>query len=327
MGKKKKSKSKKSKGKKSKDKKKHLTKKAAAKQKKSDKKRKKKEAKKKAAPSKLKSITARPKKASAPMKALKSSAKPAPIGRGGKVKIDDLFAYRLLPWLLSLSNIKAPSAFLRKLKALQTKIYLLDHYLETNWNLEEKELAAFWEAIYRNLEAFDLSREEAVQMVKQIERYQSHEISMRDDKSPTRFTIRHFYYYKSCDVKLMRTLIYRADPNLEKIVRKTDWTDFDLITEVNDDITDLQEDMKIYNANRFMFQLIETGKTATGKAFRSFISEIRTSSQKRFEKNQTDQAQYIKKSTQTAIKQTLAMLRAQLSAADLVEIRLAKSFT
>ncbi len=256
-----------------------------------------------------------------------SPSKPAAIGKIAKAKIDDLFSYRLLLWLLGHSKISEQDAFLRKLKALQTKIYLLDHYLETTWDLDEKMLTAFWEAIYEDLEAFDLSRAEAVNMCKQIEKYQSHERSMRDKKSPTRFSIRHFYYYKSCDVKLMRSLIYLADPSLQRIVRRTDWTDFDLITEVNDDIADLQEDLEIYNANRFMFQLKETGKTNTGEVFQSFLNEIEAANHKRFEGSKSENAQHISQSTALAIKETSSLLRQQLQDADLVQIKLAKVFS
>lgn len=278
---------------------------------------------------KLKSITERTPKISTVKKTEKAPtrapARRASISKIAKEKIDDLFTYRLIPWLLSHSSIPAQAGFLRKLKAVQTKIYLLDHYLETTWDLDDKKLTTCWEAIYRSLEVFGFSRAEAIEMTKQIRKYQTHEQSMRENKSPTRFSLRHFYYYKSCDVKLMRTIIYNADPSLEKVVRKTDWTDFDLITEVNDDISDLQEDIKIYNANRFLFQLIEEGKTKTGKAFRSFIAEIRTSNQARFEKTKSQDGQYIKQNTLAAIRHTLTLLRAQLSAADLVQIKLAKA--
>ena len=197
-------------------------------------------------------------------------------------KIDALFTYRKIPWLIELSQMKGGKQFLQKLKKLQTSIYFLDYYLETTWDIKKKALKEHWKDIYARLAEFGLSKKEQKEWGRQIEKYQEHELGLRANKSPVRYAFRHLYYYKSCDVRLMRKLIYRKAPELNKSVLLSDWTNFDLITEINDDIDDVYEDMDIINGNRLLFELKENGKAKTKSNFRKFIKEIHNSNISRF---------------------------------------------
>ena len=57
---------------------------------------------------------------------------------------------------------------------------------------------------------------------------------------PTRLEMEYFYFYKSCDVKLLRRLIYETRLKGSKSFGSlSDWRYFDLVTEVNDDVADI----------------------------------------------------------------------------------------
>ena len=65
-------------------------------------------------------------------------------------KIDDLFHYRKLPYLLDLveQDVTKKDALLAKLKNLQVAIYNLDHYLESNWLISDEQLDYWWKFIH-----------------------------------------------------------------------------------------------------------------------------------------------------------------------------------
>ncbi|MBX2814476.1 MAG: hypothetical protein KTR24_00695 [Saprospiraceae bacterium] len=239
-------------------------------------------------------------------------------------KIRDLFSYRQIPWMLEISSIVDHGEFTDKLMALQEKIYDLDHYLETNWKLTDRGLRTHWTAMRKALAAFGVPQNKMAEMLRQIERYQSHEVSLRTEKSPTRFSMRHLYYYKSCDVRLMRALIYQADPLLAKILRPADWNEFDLITEVNDDIADLQEDTALLNGNRLLFDVHEQGKAHANKSFRSFIREIELKNAARFRDRKSSEARHLKQCTTAAIRDTRALLTTALKGISAADVATAK---
>ena len=237
-------------------------------------------------------------------------------------KINELFEYRQIPNLLKLSNIADKHRFDSDLKALQFSIYLLDDYLEHTWNLDERELSRFWLQIDNCLSAFGLTQDEIRDYCKQIDRYQAHETSMRAGKWSTRYTIKYFYYYKSCDVKLLRRLLYRADPNLEDIITLSEWKSYDLITEINDDIEDVFEDMEIFNANRFLVSLLQKGKRQTKLEYSLFMKEMRVKleisrSVSHLEKNQPD----LQLLTIKRINETIQLLNSQMSNIDLTHLQ------
>ena len=67
-------------------------------------------------------------------------------------KIDQLFVYRQIPWMLQLAGMKQPRRFYGKLKELQAAIYDLDHTLESNWKVEPSALQENWGTINDHLE-------------------------------------------------------------------------------------------------------------------------------------------------------------------------------
>jgi len=186
-------------------------------------------------------------------------------------KIEQLFTYRKLPYLLSFIKKKESAKLYRRLVDLQIAIYDLDHYLETNWKLKNKELKRFWQNIYSCLAKMDYTEEEAFHLTNHIRRYQKHEMQLRDALMPTVLNKEYYYYYKSCDVRLMREIIYNKAPKISSHLTLEDWRWFDLITEIDDDIEDVFEDQKTINGNMFLIMIIEDGLDAAVKTFRKFI--------------------------------------------------------
>jgi len=227
-------------------------------------------------------------------------------------KIDTLFHYRKIPWFLVQGNI-VDAAFQNKLKRMQAVIYELDSYLESTWNIDQGELSSYWTKIYTVLSDFGLSKADQKAWLKQILKYQEHELSTRENRSPTRYSLRNLYFYKSCDVKLIRRLIYHHAPILKKIVQPVDWTAFDLLTEVNDDIEDLREDMTTYNCNRFLFDIKEKGVSYVRNNYRSFMKSILNESRKRLGNSKKSEGiKQLHEWTETIHEQTVKLLEQRL---------------
>lgn len=191
-------------------------------------------------------------------------------------KITLLFEYRLFPTLVAKgneSNIQN-EIFWEKLIDLQTAIYHLDAHLEVNWETNPKLLKWHWDNIKKYLTAFDVDKEYADNYLNHIKKYEKHEQELRVGKMPLRLDMEYFYFYKSCDVKLLRRLIYehyRLSPECGKLA---DWRYYDLVTEVNDDVEDLFEDLEFINGNRFLISLLYYGKKVTEKVFIDFLDLV-----------------------------------------------------
>ena len=191
-------------------------------------------------------------------------------------KIDDLFHYRKLPYLLDLveQDVTKKDALLAKLKNLQVAIYNLDHYLESNWLISHEQLDNCWKFIHDSLEDCGVARPEHEDYLSQIKKYQEHELQLREGKMPGRLRMEYFYFYKSCDVKLLRRIIYNYYPELDSLYPLELWKAFDLITEIDDDIEDVFEDQSTINADRFLIDCVLEGVDFTYSYFRSFLESI-----------------------------------------------------
>ena len=189
-------------------------------------------------------------------------------------KIIELFEYRQLPELITFGGKAFDQEFYEKLIDLQYHIYKLDHELESNWEVDTRIIKDRWEKIYQSLLALNVPVALHDKYCKHIYKYQKHELDVRQGKLPTRLSMEYFYFYKSCDVKLLRKIIYRNNANLSNTLKESNWRLFDLITEINDDVTDLQEDITTINGNRFLISLKQFGEAETKKIFVKFLKEI-----------------------------------------------------
>jgi hypothetical protein len=191
-----------------------------------------------------------------------------------KDKINQLFEYRKLNELLRIGQLDQNAKFIAHLFDIQTQIYMLDAYLESHWVLEEDELKKYWGGIQSSLEALGYPTPDHHDLLKDIRRYERIEQQCRLDEWPTKVSFKKFYTTKSCDVRLIRHLIYAASPALKENWKERIWTYYDLITEINDDIADLEEDLQTYNGNRFLISILRKGMHPTEKSYRKFIKKV-----------------------------------------------------
>lgn len=237
-----------------------------------------------------------------------------------KGKINTLFSYRRIPWLIESSKIDASQKLLSSLVELQIAIYDLDHQLESRWEIGLPDLKNYWLEIYRHLEKLGLSANQQRMWTNEIVRYQNRELDLRQGKSPLKYQMEDLYCFKSCDVRLMRRLIYWFDPSLNEVLRFSEWTDFDLITEVNDDVEDLYEDLESLNGNRFLISLFELGKEETRLRYVEFINQRLTLADQRLSESDSRYKNEMKAWLQQVANQTLELLDNRISEISMPEI-------
>lgn len=195
-------------------------------------------------------------------------------------KIDELFEFRKLKDLYALYPIKGD--FYSRLRKLQFSIYMLDAFLEANWNLDPALARVHWEKMNQHLIEFLNNEKTASKWFAEIRKYEKIESNCRNQKWPTKVEFESFYTTKSCDVRLMRKLIYHSSPDIESIWKEKSWMYFDQITEVHDDIEDLREDLPTYNANRFLISILRKGFPKTIKAYKKGLGEMEKKAKKFF---------------------------------------------
>lgn len=202
-----------------------------------------------------------------------------------EAKITELFEYRKFPQLFKKAGQKYKKhEMIPLLMNLQSKIYDLDCYLEQNWEIKKMDLNVYWREIRKALTLLGVKRAQQSDFLKQIQKYQEHELALREGLLPKRFSLEYYYFYKSCDVKLLRKIIYKSFTGLGRIYSVSDWRYFDLITEVNDDIVDLKEDTKCINGNAYLLSIMENGLKKTTKLFNTFLDDLDAKNDARLEK-------------------------------------------
>ena len=189
-------------------------------------------------------------------------------------KIRSLFAFRHIPELIEWCHADQPDTLLKGLEHLQSAIYELDSYLESNWELENGSIDQYWQDIFGSLHDLGVKEEEYAHLTRNIRKYEILERGIRQGHSLSRLPIRNAYVIKSCDVKLMRQLCFEKYPNLALTHHEDDWILFDLFTEVHDDLSDVYEDASTYNGNRFLITCIEHGPEEAVSSYRGFLDKL-----------------------------------------------------
>lgn len=200
-------------------------------------------------------------------------------------KIEILFSFRKLSTLLSISGLDADKAFVTGLHNLQYSIYLLDAYLESTWDIQPEPLTERWEQIYDAMAQLGYAQPEAHRMLKEIRQYERIELNCRKGKWPSREPFRKFYRIKSCDVRLIRQLIYLAAPILSADWKFTAWKYYDMITEIHDDIADVTEDLHTFNGNRFLIGILRKGLKKTTDRYTARLKQMNSGAKRYFQKH------------------------------------------
>ncbi len=184
--------------------------------------------------------------------------------------------------MLKVSGLDQNKDFVADIINVQYQIYMLDAYLESQWELSKKELDVLWEGIVISLQAMGSRNKQISKMTEEIEEYESIERNCRKNKWPTKVALKKFYLTKSCDVRLIRHLIYKAHPDLGQLWKENAWKYYDIITEINDDIADVQEDVNTFNGNRFLISILRKGSDKTFTQYTKYINDVTTEANEYF---------------------------------------------
>lgn len=201
------------------------------------------------------------------------ATKKYPTDKSTYDKIHKLFAYRRITDLLQSAGLSRNKAFVSKLIDVQYRIYMLDAYLESRWDLDKENILKLWEPIHQSLATMGYEDKAIKKLTASIRNYERIERNCRKQKWPTKEDIHDFYYTKACDVRLIRKLIYDAHPALRDTWKLGAWKYYDIITEINDDIEDVNEDLQSYNGNRFLISILRKGSAKTHKEYLKFLAK------------------------------------------------------
>ena len=185
-----------------------------------------------------------------------------------------LFQGRQIDTLYARSPLSRDQTYYDRLIRLQSSIYELDRFLEKSWIISPEDLQGHWECIHTNLASFHLNKEDRERILRDVKVYQSHEMLTRTGGSPMNIPITEFYHFKTCDVRLIRHLIYLGDPRLEQQIPETIWRYYDWLTEVLDDLEDQVEDQGTYNVNRYLHARENLGEEKAKAHYLSYVRHI-----------------------------------------------------
>ena len=241
-----------------------------------------------------------------------------------KNKIFALFAYRHFPSLVG-DDYAENHHFVQQLFQLQKSIYHLDAHLEAHWTTSDTALDFHWKNMQRHLIDFGIDSADCDTYFNHIAKYQKHELDLRKGLFPMRFEMEYFYFYKSCDVKLLRRLIYEFRlKGTKQFGSLSDWRYFDLITEVNDDVEDVFEDIDFINGNRFLLSILMFGKDKTMLQFDDFIVNIKHKIRKKMFVEKSPFLHNVHKLSLQYADSTLELMRKNLAALTEDQLKKAK---
>lgn len=164
-------------------------------------------------------------------------------------------------------------ALVRGLEQLQSAIFDLDRYGEDNWIIEQTTLDRIWKVIRRRASVFgrNFRIEESLEGLKL---YQRMELDIRSGIDVDQLDIFDFYRAKCCDVKLARTIVATRLSRFSLSPFSSDskyWDLYDLVSEVGDDLNDIEEDLNTYNGNRFLARCRNLGVAYALMEYRHFL--------------------------------------------------------
>src|SRR5688572_27003208 len=109
-----------------------------------------------------------------------------------KHKIEELFSYRKLISLLQHGGLEKDKIFYAHLVDIQYQIYLLDAYLEGQWDLDKSALASCWDKIKVSLSKLNYSSSQIDKLLLEIREYERIERNCRKGKWPTKVSFKKF---------------------------------------------------------------------------------------------------------------------------------------
>ena len=172
----------------------------------------------------------------------------------GGYKVKSLIEDRKIELFVRQHNYSPVAArkLMRLIFKLQKLVYRLDSYGEKNWVLDTRKINKRWNRIVRFLSKFGIAEPESVKLLTSMNSYMDIEIGMRSNKLPNRLSIGDYYEFKICDVQLQRELIKRNATCSHNNEYYRLWRLIDIISEIIDDVDDVEEDSLDFNCNRLI---------------------------------------------------------------------------
>jgi len=204
-------------------------------------------------------------------------------GSAVQKKAIELFESRKLwNWLLIRGASRSMIASISPhLLAVQESIYRLDQYGESHWSIKDSKINGLWSDIFDAIsdgDAKSLVQPHVVRSLEELKAYQNIELALRFGVDPLAIPISNFYYLKSCDLRLCRTLAAKhLGPVAQSVAELRLWRLLDVSGEIRDDLEDLEEDVSTLNCNRFMISLIKRGVSYTDREYREFLQRCSSS--------------------------------------------------
>lgn len=188
-------------------------------------------------------------------------------------KIQQLFLQRQLPRFIASAGIDRGDVppLVRDLASLQRAIYQLDCLGERSWRPAGESLREAWDRIVTEANRFGSAT--VATGLSEIRAYQEIERHIRTDIPVSAVDIDLFYAAKTCDVRMMRRLVLsRARHAGDNQFLSAAWDEFDVVSEVCDDMEDLLEDVGTLNGNRLLCAASHTGVSSAVAQYTRYLN-------------------------------------------------------
>ena len=104
---------------------------------------------------------------------------------------------------------------------------------------------------------------------------------------------------------------------MNEVWHENAWSYYDLITEINDDIADVTEDLHTYNGNRFLISILRKGEKKTAEQYHGYLEKVTSKAQSYFKKhNRVGENMQLLDWTLSRSVETLELLKTTLAAND-----------
>lgn len=193
-----------------------------------------------------------------------------------QAKIDELFEVRGLTYFIErmFPDVDERAQFRVLACQLQKAIYALDCYGEITWDTSDNIITELMMCVRNAICDFGVAESAAGDLMSEIETYAKVELQIRRGIDVDMVPLSTFYRLKSCDVRLIRKLASNGGGG-NLYATEALWADFDLVTEVIDDLEDAIEDVGTFNGNRWLSVIRRNGIQNARREYAVELTEVR----------------------------------------------------
>lgn len=149
-------------------------------------------------------------------------------------------------------------------------LFELDPYRENVGQIDERKVNLFQNDLQKAMKGLHIKPSLLEKYIVDIIKYIKLENQLREGVFSASSDLKHFYYYKSSGVRLVRSIIYGKVEKL-RTRSSSEWSNFDLLRAMRDDIDMIKEDKIRLRVNRFLCAIAHQGHAETINDYRHFI--------------------------------------------------------